>query len=162
MKIKTQIQYYLTLIFLLFTIICKSQEKSEKQFDFKTNQNIAKRILKNNEKRNEIKNNKLKVKVLNSCSIKSTLCGTFAFGSVSTILILEGKFANETIIVAELCQETNYKVGGIYKLEYSYEPGFSVNLCSGKIYNSDWNTKAENKYYLTFGTLRANNPLRKH
>ncbi len=162
MKRSTQTQYYLTSVFLLFTIICKSQEKTKEQFDFKTNQNIAERILKNSEKRNEIRNNKLKVKVLNFCSTNPKLCGTFAFGSVSTVLILDGKYANETILVAELCQETSYKVGEIYELEYSNEPGFSVNLCSGKYYNSDWNTKAENKYYLTFGTLRTNKALRKH
>ena len=156
MKRRTQPQYYLTLVFLLFTIICKSQEKTKKQFDFKTNRNIAESILKNNEKRNEIKNNKLKVKVLNSCSTNPTLCGTFAFGSVSTVLILDGKFANETILVAELCEKTSYKVGEVYELEYLNEPSFSVNLCSGKSYNSDWNTKIENEYYLTFGTLRPN------
>ena len=100
-----KIYSFLIVIIVGLTILYTNEIKkentnlSDELTNIKSIEHNAKRILKNNEKRNEIKNNKLKVKVLNSCSIKSTLCGTFAFGSVSTILILEGKFANETIIV---------------------------------------------------------------
>lgn len=102
----------------------------------------------------EIKNNNLKVELINSCSNDPGLYGNLAFGSLSTVKILEGKFKNEIIYVAELCQKTNYTTGNIYELVYWSEPSFSAILCDGKSYNSNWNLDKQNQFYLTFGILK--------
>jgi len=106
------------------------------------------------EKEKVIKSKPLKVKVISSCSTKPELCGTMAFSSVSLVQILEGKYIGDSIYVAVSCSNTNYRIGQNYRLTTSYAPRYSVHLCNGKTYNSDWNYKLdENKFLLFFGGL---------
>jgi len=108
------------------------------------------------EKNNKLRLAPVKVKIISTCSTEPELCGNMAFGSVSLVKILEGEYLGETIYVASTCSETNFKVDHIYKLSASYEPGFSVNLCNGKTYNSNWNYKLDtNEYFIVFGSLNS-------
>lgn len=108
------------------------------------------------EKTNNLKSKPLKVKIISTCSTKPELCGTMAFGSVSLIEILEGEYTGETIYLVSTCSATIYQIDKTYKMSVSYGPGFSVHLCNGKIYNSDWNYKLdENEHFLVFGSLSS-------
>ena len=100
----------------------------------------------------EIKNSELKVELIDFCN-SYVACGTMAYGSVSSVKILEGKYQNDTILVAELCSKINYTQKKMYKLKYTPPPNFAVNLCLGSMYSINYNLKAENKYFLTFGSL---------
>ncbi|WP_196887292.1 hypothetical protein [Aureivirga sp. CE67] len=106
------------------------------------------------QKVNKLKAKPIKVEIINTCSTKPELCGNMAFGSVSLVKILEGEYIGEIIYVVSTCSKTNYQIGQIYKMNASFEPGFSVHLCNGKTYNSDWNYKLdENEHFLVFGSL---------
>ena len=108
------------------------------------------------EKTNKLKSEPIKVKVNSTCSTKPEFCGTMAFGPVSLVKILEGEYIGETIYVVSTCSKKNYQIGLTYKLNASFESGFSVNLCNGKTYNSDWNYKLdENEHFLIFGSLNS-------
>lgn len=104
---------------------------------------------------NELRNESPKVVVIETCSTKSSLCGTSAFGSVSLVKILSGKYTDQKIYLATTCKETKYKVGKTYQLGISNAPNFSVLLCNNNIYNPDWNSKLkENNHLLFFGNLK--------
>ncbi len=108
------------------------------------------------EKLKVLKSKPFKVKVINTCSTKPENCGITAFGSVSLVQILEGEYIGESIYVASACSTTYFLIGKTYKLSTSYEPGFSVHLCNGKFYNSDWNYNLDdNEHFIVFGSLNS-------
>ncbi|HCQ29299.1 MAG TPA: hypothetical protein DIU39_03370 [Flavobacteriales bacterium] len=141
---------YITFLFVLTLGFCNNLiAQSNTAFDSLKQKEVYEII-------NELKSNPIKVKVLSTCSTKPELCGTMVFGSVSLVKILEGKYIGESIYVASTCSKTNYQIGVTYKLNASFGPGFSVNLCNGKTYNSDWNYKLdENEHFLIFGSLNS-------
>ncbi len=129
-------------------LVAQSDEIIDNQ---KLSLKLSKEVLK---KINKLKSTPIKVKVISTCSTKPELCGTMAFGSVSLIKILEGDYFGETIYIASTCSETNFRTDQIYKLSTSLEPSFSVILCNGKTYNSNWNYALdENKHLIVFGSL---------
>ena len=135
------------ILFFLFSLFCFSQESKKISTDSLISNTF--------QIENELRNESPKVVVIETCSTKSSLCGTFAFGSLSLVKILSGKYANQNIYLATTCKETKYKVGKTYQLGISNAPDFSVILCNNKIYNPDWNSKLkENHYFLFFGNLK--------
>lgn len=101
-----------------------------------------------------ISNNTTKVQILNTCSTNPEYCGVMAFGSTTMAKILNGKYLGDTLLIAETCTRTSYEINKIYTLSLSFPPSFSVSLCSGQMYNSDWNYDlATNKYLIFFGRL---------
>ena len=119
------------------------------EFKIKKSQN---EIVRN--KMQYISNNATKVQVLKTCSTKPEYCGVMAFGSTTLAKILNGKYIGDTLLIAETCTRTSYEINKIYTLNLSFPPSFSVSLCSGQMYNADWNYDlATNKYLIFFGRL---------
>lgn len=135
------------LFFCLFSAFYFSQESKNVSLDFLKENNFQTEI--------SLRKESPKVTVLETCSTKANLCGTSAFGSLSLVKILTGKYADQKIYLATTCKETQYKVGKTYQLDISNAPNFSVILCNNKIYNPDWNSKLkENNHLLFFGNLK--------
>lgn len=118
--------------------------------------NFGEKIFNNTiEFENELITNSVKVKVLSTCSTEPNLCGISAFGSISLVQILNGKYINQVFYIATICEKTNYELEKTYNLKATLSPGFSVILCDGKIYNTSWNNEIEtNKYLMFFGSLK--------
>lgn len=123
--------------------------KISEDFKIKKSQN---EIVRN--KIQYISNNTTKVQILKTCSTNPEYCGVMAFGSTTMAKILNGKYSGDTILVAQTCTRTFYEITKVYTLNLSFPPTFSVSLCSGQMYNSDWNYDlATNKYLIFFGEL---------
>lgn len=135
------------LFFCLFSLFYFSQESKKISADLLISNTF--------QIENELRNESPKVVVIETCSTKSSLCGTSAFGSVSLVIILSGKYTDQKIYLTTTCMETKYKVGKTYQLGISNTPNFSVILCNNKIYNPDRNSKLiENNHLLFFGNLK--------
>lgn len=138
------------IIISLFIIFCNtlfSQLKSSE--DFFTKKNI------NQDLYSEFFTKKVLVEVISTCPNNRNLCGIIAFGSVSFVKVLNGKYENSFLYVAKLCSETKYKLSNKYLLEINNFPSYSVVLCNGLVYNIDWNSNLEKyKYYIIFGNLK--------
>ena len=135
------------LFFCLFSLFHFSQESKKNSTDLLISNTF--------QIENELRNESPKVVIIETCSTKSSLCGTSAFGSVNLVKILSGKYTDQKIYLATTCMETKYKVGKTYQLGISNAPNSSVILCNNKIYNPDWNSKLkENNHLLFLGNLK--------
>ncbi|NMH26492.1 hypothetical protein [Flavobacterium silvaticum] len=94
-----------------------------------------------------------KVKVIETCSSKSELCGTMAFGSSSLVEILDGSYSKKQIYISTLCLETNYEVGKIYRIEITKSPSFGLGLCNDQFFDRNWNHESLKKPMI-FGILK--------
>jgi hypothetical protein len=95
----------------------------------------------------------VRAQVIETCSTPD-LCGTMAFGSVSLVRIMDGKYRNTLVYLSTLCAETNYKIEGIYTIKLESAPDFSVILCNQLDYDHHWNDEIERrKHYMFFGRL---------
>ncbi|WP_299677587.1 hypothetical protein [uncultured Dokdonia sp.] len=149
---KRKCMYFVFVILLFSSTLIKAQNSKELK-NIELDSTFITRFTEDIAKEKYIKNSNLKVELIDSCN-SSIHCGTMAFASVSKVKILEGIYQNDTILVAELCRKVYYTRKKIYKLNYESSPNFSVILCHGNSYNADYNLKAENDYYLTFGSLK--------
>ena len=154
-KLKTFIHFGIILLFL-FGCNSTKTDNTKKLTDFKSNESFLMKSIDSHEKYKEIRNSEFKVELIDFCN-SNVNCGIMAFASLSTVKILEGKYISDTIVVAELCKKINYDKNKTYVLKYESAPNFGVSLCYGNTYNSDYNNKTENKYYLTFGSLVEKN-----
>ncbi len=75
------------LFFCLFSLFHFSQESKKNSTDLLISNTF--------QIENELRNESPKVVVIETCSTKSSLCGTSAFGSLSLVKILVGKYTDQ-------------------------------------------------------------------
>lgn len=139
------------LILTVFYSTMKSQMSNDSlikvidEFKFKKtqNENVRNKI-------QYISNNTTKVQILQTCSTNPENCGVMVFASTTMAKITNGKYSGDTILIAETCTRTSYEINKVYTLSLSFPPTFSVALCSGQKYNSDWNYHLGTNKYLIF------------
>lgn len=125
---------------------------------FKESQVWLDQFTQNDKKIKELIKTSPRVRVLSYCNISAD-CGTMAFASVSKVLVLEGRYTNDTIAVGKLCVDVNYSTEEIYRLNVQASPDFGVMLCNGKTFNDEYNYGDRTEHYLVFGHLDRYNPL---
>jgi hypothetical protein len=144
-----------SLIFVFNQVYCQELRNKEKESsNFDSLITISRKNILTYKKTSEILKEKIEVTVIETCSTDPNLCGFIVTGSYCLVKLMSGQFIGDTLIIASTCERTNYLKNITYFIKPGLGPDFSVHLCSGEIYNPNWNINLQkNKYRIYFGTL---------